>query len=87
MVQRTSTSEHVQIRTWNIFNPSDIAATAAFGPMTGQASRAFSAMPMIARVRAMAMIASSVRSELSSGSGIAAEVGRGAAGVEATADA
>jgi hypothetical protein len=67
--------------------PSDIAATTAFGPVIGQASRAFSAMPNIARVRAMAMIACSARFEPSTGGGIAAERVRGAAGDEATADA
>jgi hypothetical protein len=67
--------------------PSDIAATAAFGPVIGQASRAFSAMPSIARVRAMAMMACSVRFEPSTVGEIAPERVRGATGDEATADA
>jgi hypothetical protein len=78
-------TRYVQVRTWKIFKPSDIAATTAFGPVTGQASSAFSAMPSIARMRAMAMMACSARFEPSTGGGMAAESARGAAGDEATA--
>jgi hypothetical protein len=87
MVKRMFPLEHPQTRTWNIFKPSDIAATAAFAPVIGQASRAFSAMPSIARVRAMATMACLARFESFAGGGVAAELVRRPAGAEATADA